>query len=83
MSNPLERIEAKLDHLIERVSVIDTTMAVNTNSLVEHVKRTNLLQEKEELNTKFRLMSFGVVKFLGLLAVVGGLIEAYVSIAGK
>lgn len=41
-----ERILAKLDELNKYVAEINITMALNTQSLEIHIKRTNLLEEK-------------------------------------
>ncbi len=40
----LERIENKLDKVVDEIGIIKTTLAVNTDSLVHHIKRTDLLQ---------------------------------------
>lgn len=45
MKDELQYIRAKVDRLDERLDSIDKTLTVNTTSLVEHVKRTNLLEQ--------------------------------------
>lgn len=44
----LQYIRAKVDRMDERLDSIDKTLTLNTQSLVEHVKRTNILEQKLE-----------------------------------
>lgn len=41
-----ERIEIKIDKLADDITDIKVTMARNTGTLEEHVKRTNALEKK-------------------------------------
>lgn len=51
----IEKLHEKVDKMNEKIHHIDKTMEVNTASLVEHVKRTDLLEaevKKEASKTK-------------------------------
>ena len=41
-----KRLEDKLEKLDERLDTISTTLAVNTQSLKEHMKRTEMLESE-------------------------------------
>jgi hypothetical protein len=46
MSNEhLHRIENKVDHIAEKIEVINVTLAAQHESLVHHIRRTELLEE--------------------------------------
>lgn len=70
----LDRLHAKLDKVVESIHSIDKTLAVNTASLEEHVKRTNLLQTKvEALDDKVKSVKTGykvVMWIIGAIAAV-------------
>lgn len=70
----------KLNALDENISSIDKTLARNTVSLEEHIKRTNLLEKKLEpveahvnkVNGAFILIGIlstvlGILKILGII----------------
>jgi hypothetical protein len=63
-----DRIENKLDHLIDKVSAIDVTMAKNTVSLSEHIYRTDLLEKQLAPVTRRMDMVKGVIGFFALVA---------------
>lgn len=48
----MESVAAHLGKVDDRLDRIDTTAATNTAVLEEHVRRTNLLEEKIELDKK-------------------------------
>ena len=48
MNNDNDRLENKIDKVQETLASIDKTLAVNTESLVTHIKRTNLLESRLE-----------------------------------
>ena len=41
----LERLEDKVDKTLDAVSAIHETMATNTQSLIDHMRRTELLEK--------------------------------------
>lgn len=84
-----ERIEAKLDKVIEAQAEQGLTLVRNTVSLEEHVKRTNLLEKEHhalrkemEPLKKAHHMWAGAGKFLSVLAVVLALVAAVRKLLG-
>lgn len=45
----IERIEESCEHIKERIARIDTTLAVNTESLKEHMRRTEANERAIEI----------------------------------
>lgn len=76
----LSRIENKLDHVVEKISNIDVTLASQHASLCEHIRRTVILEEKMEPVQKHVAQIQGALKFIGLIAIFGGIIEAGVEL---
>ena len=71
----LERVENKIDVVVAHISDIKATLAVNTESLAYHIKRTDLLEKKlEPVEVHVQRVS-GVFKFIGLLASVAAIVE--------
>ncbi len=64
----LERIEAKLDDLSDHLSNIDVTLAGQHVSLIEHIKRSDLLEEKMIPVERHVAMVNGALKLLGVIA---------------
>ncbi len=75
----LERMESKIDKIIDHTSSIDTTLARNTDSLVAHMARTEVI-EKALFPIK-RLYDFGVVaiQILGIIGVSAAILEGIVA----
>ena len=69
-----EDISSIKDELVSEITDIKVIMAKNTASLEEHIKRTNILEEKIRPIEKHVIMIQGVIKFLlflsGLAAIV-------------
>ena len=65
MQDQLSYIQGKVDRIDDRMDNVDKTLAVNTNLLGEHIKRTNLL-EKQMGNVNEHVIR---VRFLGKIAV--------------
>lgn len=63
----LDAVEEKLDKITEHLSSIDVTLAVNTASLVEHVKRTNLLEAELKPVSKHVVMMESAFKIIGVV----------------
>jgi len=75
MREDIQRIEEKLDRIDERLNSIDKTLASQHVSIAEHIRRTNILENDLKPVKKHVIMVEGVLKFLGALAMVAGLIE--------
>lgn len=71
------RLFDKLDSLDERLNNIDITLAKQETSLAEHIRRTNLLEEKLEPVEKHVTMLNGVAKFIGLSALLAGIYSVF------
>jgi hypothetical protein len=71
----MDRYEEKLDKITEQISEINITLARNTVSLEEHIKRTNILENKLEPVEKHVVMVNGVIKFLLGLAALSALFK--------
>lgn len=80
MDKKLDKLEAKLDKLDERLDQISTTLAVNTASLVEHIKRTNKLEERTEYNEKHVLFINNLFKIGGSVAGLAAFLLAVLEI---
>ncbi len=80
----LDKLDAKIDQIKEKHENLDVTMAVNTESLKEHVKRTNLLEKRLERDVEPALKFYnGIIfigKVLGLLAIVATMIGAFIEV---
>ena len=68
MSN--ERIEGKIDKISEDLTEIKITLATNTASLVEHIRRTNLLEDEIKPIKKHVVQVQGVLRFIGLVSLL-------------
>lgn len=70
----MKRLEDKLDKVIETQSEINVTLVKQSVILEEHVKRTNLLEQKLEPVEKHVAMVQGAIKVV--MALGGGGIVA-------
>jgi len=70
------RIESKLDKVVDHLGSIDVTLAKNTVSLIDHIARTEILEEK----IKPLDYVVGAVKILLVLATIGAGYEGAVMI---
>ena len=64
------RIEDKIDKLVDHIGSIDVTLAKQHVSLVEHIKRTALLEEEIKPLKERNSIINAALKILGSLAVV-------------
>jgi tetrahydromethanopterin S-methyltransferase subunit G len=70
----LERIEEKIDNLGGHLGTIDTTLALQHVSLEQHIRRTELLEEKIAPLEKHVSQVHGIMKFIGILTTIGSFI---------
>lgn len=80
MKNRVDRIEDKVDKIDERLDSIDKTLAVNTESLQIHMKRSDALESMIKPVQKHVDMVEGALKLIGLVATVAGLVVAGLEI---
>ena len=81
MEKQIVYIQGKVDRIDERLDNIDKTLAVNTRLLDDHIKRTNLLEDKMGHVDKhvYTVQTAGKIA-LWVLGVIGsaiGLIAGY------
>jgi len=76
MDDKFQRLESKLDTLSDKLVDIDKTLVRNTVSLEDHVRRTNLLEEKLAPVERHVAMIQGIVKFIALMGVLLGIAKA-------
>lgn len=67
-----DKLETKIDLITDRLNSIDVTLAKQSVILEEHVKRTNLLEDKIAPVEKHVLVLHAVFKMIGALAMMGG-----------
>jgi hypothetical protein len=65
-----EKVDVKMDAIIERIHSIDKTLSRNTDSLEYHVKRTDLLEKQVEPVVRHVWWVNGTLKILGAIATV-------------
>jgi hypothetical protein len=66
----LEAVDEKLEKIVERLGSIDTTLAVNTEQLKIHIKRTNILEAEIKPISKHVVMMETVFKAIGIVCSV-------------
>jgi len=92
MSEKLDKLEQKLDEKLdkihEKLSSIDVTLVKQNKDLEYHILRTTLAEEhlkilESEIKPiqKHVTQISGVLKFFGLLAVLGGIAKAVIEVA--
>lgn len=70
------RLEEKIDKISDKISSIDVTLAKNTVSLEEHIKRTNILEQKLGPVEKHVNMVDGALKLIAVAAMVATIAES-------
>ncbi len=67
----LDKIESKIDKLDEKLDRVEVTLAINTQSLVEHVRRTNALEDKlDPVEKHVNLTNAGLKILAGVFALL-------------
>lgn len=78
----MERIHTKLDRIEDRLDKIEVTLAVNTQSLQEHMKRTQILEEQVIPLKRANDMWNGAYKLIIVLGTVLGLLVGAAKLLG-
>lgn len=73
-------VEDKLDKVADDISQINVTLAKQEVSLSDHIRRTQLLEDKVIPLEKHVLMFNAVLKFIGVVALFVGIIEGLLRI---
>lgn len=76
----LDRIETKIDHLVDKVGSIDATLAAQHESLKAHMRRTELLEIAIIPLVKHDTMTMGVIKLILLLSTIGAGTESVLAL---
>jgi hypothetical protein len=80
MEDRLERIETKLDKVVDQISEINSTTAKQQVSLDYHIKRTDLLEKKlEPVEAHVNLIS-SLFKIVASIAVLAGIVATILQI---
>jgi DNA-binding ferritin-like protein len=79
----MDKMEEKLDKVIEHIAEINVTLGKQSVILEEHVKRTNLLEAKLEPVEKHVHMIQGAIKLFGMIAVFFAIIEGLMRMMGR
>lgn len=83
MDEKLTRIESKIDKLDSRLDIIDITTAKQEINIHEHIRRTNLLEERvEQIREELKPVEIhvhymhGTLKAIGVLSLLIGIAVA-------
>ena len=68
----------KIDQVFDRLNNIDKTLSAQHVTLKEHIRRTELLEHELEPIKNKMAMATGVLKFIGLIGVLSGILEVTV-----
>lgn len=80
MDDRLERIENKLDKVVDQIGEINETTAKQQVSLDYHIKRTDLLEKKlEPVEAHVNLIS-SLFKIVASIAVLAGIVATILQI---
>ena len=78
----MERLESKLDKVVESISRIDVTLAKQAVQLEEHIRRTNLLETQLTSIRSHVNMVQGVGVFIGIIATLAAIAASLVKVFG-
>lgn len=76
----MEKLHGKIDKIAERINSIDVTLAKQHEQLKEHIRRTNILEQKLEPVEEHVAMINGAFKFIGILSVIIGVITGIIKL---
>jgi len=80
MDDKLERIENKLDKVVDQIGEINATTAKQQVSLDYHIKRTDLLEEKLKPVEDHVALVGSFFRLIGGLSVVSLIVAAVVAV---
>ncbi len=76
----LDRIEKKVDIVVDKVSSLDATTKVQQTILDEHVRRSTMLEDQIKPIQKHVDRIEGALKFIGALALLAGMAAAVTEV---
>jgi len=72
-----DRLEEKIDIVVEKIANIDVTLAKQSVLLDEHIRRTNLLEDTlEPIKNHVNKVDF-ILKLIGASGIVGGALHLF------
>lgn len=81
LDDKIDKLDEKVDQVNLTLAKIEITLGVNTQSLVEHIKRTNLLEEKlepvEKHVTNVNVIGKFLMGALGVIATIAGIYAVF------
>ena len=80
MDEDQKRLEDKVDNVLDKIGAIDVTLGKQQVSLDDHIRRTELLEQRMDPVEKNMNMIHGALKLIGLLSVIAVMIEAAIKI---
>lgn len=66
---------SKLEKIYDRLNSIDTTLAAQHESLKDHIRRTEILEQELKPVKVHVIMVNGALKFVALLGVIAAIVE--------
>lgn len=67
LEEKIDKVDDKVDKLNEKLASIDKTLAINTESLVEHMRRTELLESELKPVSKHVILMESAFKVIGVI----------------
>jgi chromosome segregation ATPase len=67
LEEKIDKVDEKVDKLNEKLASIDKTLAINTESLVEHMRRTNLIEAELKPVSKHVVLMESAFKVVGVI----------------
>lgn len=67
LEEKIDKVDEKVDKLNEKLASIDKTLAINTESLIEHMRRTNLIEAELKPVSKHVTLMESAFKVAGVI----------------
>ncbi len=77
-----KRLIKAVDQIERTLASMDKTLALNTQSLIQHMKRSDLLEQKIEPIERHVEQVRGAGKLLGILALLSTIVSIYLVFKG-
>lgn len=76
----MDEIKKEIKEIQRSLNNIDVTLAKQHVSLEEHIRRTNLLEQKlEPIDTHVKMVN-GAFKFIGILSLIVGIVVSLIKV---
>ena len=77
------RVNDKIDKIVNDVNEIKVQLSINNAHLAEHMKRSDMLEKKLAPVEAHVERVNGVLKLIGVMAMIAAIIEASFKLLGK